>query len=187
MSKQQAASRDELLLQQMQTEQIIMQRATSANSQHMLNSHGFGFALLCQPGSSSLVGPGLLLELADCSIAWLLQQNGALASDLTKHIIKHVLKGLVEAGNLGVICRDIKPANLLVFGWPSQSSSAQFTVKIADFGLAKICSEIADFGTSLVGTPAFMAPEVLDGALQLPASDWYSTGEQLLGTAKLID
>src|SRR5438132_4782537 len=64
--------------------------------------------------------------------------------------LKQVCSGLAHAHENGVIHRDIKPQNLLL-------TSDRQTVKIADFGVAKI--EAADGAITRVGTNIYAAPE----------------------------
>jgi serine/threonine-protein kinase Chk2 len=52
-----------------------------------------------------------------------------------------------------MVHRDLKPENILLM-------DEDFTVKIGDFGLAKIVGE-ASFTTTLCGTPSYVAPEIL--------------------------
>ena len=75
----------------------------------------------------------------------------------TIQIALDVAKGLVDAHEKGLVHRDIKPGNL----WLEKVSDRAMRVKILDFGLARAEVEdinITEFGT-IVGTPAFMAPE----------------------------
>jgi serine/threonine-protein kinase len=68
--------------------------------------------------------------------------------------------------------RDVKPANVLV-DWPRDA------VKLADFGLAR-ADDGVQTGTGIVlGTPAYMAPEQLAGAVPTPRSDLYAVGVML--------
>ncbi len=79
---------------------------------------------------------------------------------------------LAFAHRQGVVHRDIKPANVLV-NWAAD------TVKLADFGLARTDTS-SHTGTGIVmGTPAYMAPEQLAGAVPTSASDMYELGIML--------
>ncbi len=83
-----------------------------------------------------------------------------------------VCAALKHAHDFGVIHRDLKPANLLV--------SPQGTVKLVDFGIAKL------FGTSdqtaagsVLGTADYMAPEQVGGGPISPRTDLYALGNVL--------
>ena len=70
---------------------------------------------------------------------------------------RDVARGLVDAQEKGLVHRDIKPGNL----WLEQTPDGAMRVKILDFGLARAEVDdvhITEYGT-IVGTPAFMAPE----------------------------
>ncbi len=78
-------------------------------------------------------------------------------------------RALEHAHQHGVVHRDLKPANVLVH-WPND------TVKLADFGLARdLASEHSRTGV-LLGSPAYMAPELLAGAVPAGSSDLYALG-----------
>ena len=79
---------------------------------------------------------------------------------------------LAHAHAQGVVHRDLKPANVLVH-WPKR------LVKLADFGLARsAASETTQTGV-LLGTPSYMAPEQLAGAVPDARSDTYALGVTL--------
>lgn len=88
---------------------------------------------------------------------------------LVLHIAQKLAEALGHAHRQGVIHRDLKPANVLV-DWASN------TVKLVDFGLARVAGA-ANTGTGVVlGTPAYMAPEQLAGGLPSSSSDIYALG-----------
>lgn len=90
-------------------------------------------------------------------------------------IMAKVCDALSYAHEKGVVHRDIKPANLLL--------SSSEIVKVSDFGIARILSrdETGGIGLTLtgstLGTPFYMAPEILDGHGKADhRSDIYSVG-----------
>ena len=97
--------------------------------------------------------------------------TGTLPPDRVERIAREVLAALEAAHRAGVVHRDIKPGNLLLGGDGS--------VKVADFGIAKVAEGL---GTDLtptgqvMGTPAYLAPERLDGAPGSARSDLFSLG-----------
>ncbi len=83
----------------------------------------------------------------------------------------------VEAGHRrGVIHRDLKPGNVIL----SRSDDGRETVKVLDFGLARILMEsevsaLTSPGTML-GTCSYMSPELIESNLVSAASDIYALG-----------
>ncbi len=81
-------------------------------------------------------------------------------------------EALAHAHALGVVHRDIKPANVLVH-WPAD------IVKLADFGLARTADAQATRTGLLLGSPGYMAPEQLAGAVPDARTDFYALGVTL--------
>ena len=80
--------------------------------------------------------------------------------------------GLAEAHRHGILHRDLKPSNLLL--------DDQGRLRIADFGLARVDGEASLTVTgTLLGTPAYMSPEQVQGRKLGPATDIYSLGATL--------
>ncbi|KAF9173733.1 hypothetical protein BGX21_002777 [Mortierella sp. AD011] len=87
----------------------------------------------------------------------------------TRHIFKQVLGGLKYLHDNGVVHRDLKPENILVM------DKENLTVKISDFGLAKMIGEAVFFNT-ICGTPSYVAPEVIRNGNYGKGVDMWSLG-----------
>jgi serine/threonine-protein kinase len=86
----------------------------------------------------------------------------------TVRIMKELLAALGHAHKNGIVHRDIKPANIILLG--------DGTVKVADFGIARIESSNLTQAGSVLGTPAYMSPEQFMGQTVDPRSDLFSAG-----------
>ena len=123
--------------------------------------------------------PFLVMELVDGPSLSEVLAAGPLDPDRTMDVVAQVAAGLQAAHSAGVVHRDIKPANLL--------TSRHGQMKITDFGIASVIGSapVTSAGT-VIGTPAYLAPERAAGASATPASDVYSLGvvafECLTGT-----
>lgn len=94
--------------------------------------------------------------------------QGPLTEDEVRRVAADMLAGLTAAHEANVIHRDIKPGNLI--------RSAGGRWKVGDFGLAKDLASTAHLtlvGVA-VGTPAYLAPEQLDGRPATPATDLWA-------------
>jgi len=102
------------------------------------------------------------------------EQRGRIKIGDFLSIMLQTCDGLQAAHEANVIHRDIKPANLVI-------SPTTNTVKIMDFGIARIQSSLDTTATStlIMGTPAFMSPEQVRGEKPVPSSDLYSLGAML--------
>ncbi len=100
-------------------------------------------------------------------LASLLRRIGRLPPEKAYELAQQLCAGLSELHEAGLLHRDLKPANLMIDG--------QGRLKLADFGLAAVRGELNahEFGD---GTPAYMAPEQLDGREVSERSDIYALG-----------
>lgn len=86
------------------------------------------------------------------------------------YIISQMLDALNELHIRGIIHRDIKSQNIYLL--------ADSTVKLADFGISIFINDKNPINESkkIVGTPQYLAPEIIDGGKASPLSDIYSLG-----------
>jgi len=116
--------------------------------------------------------PWIVMELVrGGSLADLLASQGRLAPEQTARIGLQVLDALHAAHRTGITHRDIKPANILL---------EQDRAVLTDFGIAALDGDATLTASgSLLGTPAFMAPEQVRGLPATAASDLWSLGATL--------
>jgi hypothetical protein len=111
----------------------------------------------------------IVMELLSGGTLWDRMTGGGVAANEAIAITLASLVGLDHAHAHGIMHRDLKPENLLF--------SSRGILKIADFGIAK---QVADRDSpltvvgSIIGTPAYMAPEQADGGEIGPATDVYA-------------
>lgn len=141
----------------------------SLNHPHIVKVHYYGQT------RSGL--PYMAMEfLRGTDLRSLLHHNGPLAPKLVKRIALETLSALHAAHQLGIVHRDLKPANIFLV-----NDNAKGHVKVLDFGFAKALDddsksgEITNAGT-LVGTPAYMSPELVHKKMVGPAADLYALG-----------
>lgn len=99
-----------------------------------------------------------------------LRENGALTTEQIMQVSRAILSALSQAHSNGIVHRDLKPENILL--------SDDGRIKVTDFGLARELSSDTDTG-SLVGTVAYLAPEVIKRGNTQTQSDIYSFGIML--------
>ncbi|XP_063918524.1 serine/threonine-protein kinase D3 isoform X4 [Zophobas morio] len=97
-------------------------------------------------------------------------EKGRLTERVTKFLITQILIALKHLHSKNIVHCDLKPENVLL------SSDAEFPqVKLCDFGFARIIGE-KSFRRSVVGTPAYLAPEVLRNKGYNRSLDMWSVG-----------
>jgi serine/threonine protein kinase/Tfp pilus assembly protein PilF len=99
----------------------------------------------------------------------MIRMSGKLSVDTALKIAMQVCDGLAEAHRTGIVHRDLKPQNIMI--------DKEGHAKIMDFGIARSIRDkgITDAGT-VIGTPAYMAPEQAEGKEVDQRSDIYSLG-----------
>ena len=98
----------------------------------------------------------------------LLQEHDHLTTDQTLDILEAVLAGLSAAHKAGIVHRDLKPENVLL--------ADDGRIKIGDFGLARAASANTATGAALLGTIAYLSPELVTRGIADTRSDIYAVG-----------
>lgn len=133
-------------------------------------------------GNSNVVGvfdqgidgglPYLVMEyLPGITLRELLKQQRRLTSDQALEIGEAVLTGLAAAHAAGLVHRDLKPENVLL--------ADDGRIKIGDFGLARAVSANTTTGQALLGTIAYLSPELVTRGVADARSDIYAFGIML--------
>lgn len=114
--------------------------------------------------------PWLAMELLQGEdLSALVNRVGPLSHQRAYELFTQICHALGAAHAAGIVHRDLKPEN--VFLAQAQREGGSLTVKLLDFGIAKIVSTEAGH-TASVGTPLWMAPEQGGGAVGPPADVW---------------
>uniref|UniRef100_A0A6A7FN63 Serine/threonine-protein kinase PLK4-like n=2 Tax=Hirondellea gigas TaxID=1518452 RepID=A0A6A7FN63_9CRUS len=113
----------------------------------------------------------ILLEFgAGGDLQKLLDEQVALSEDMVRVLMLQVLMGLRFLHNNSIAHLDIKPQNLIMMG-----SSPVEGVKLVDFGLSRVISQETEL-TQIMGTPDYVAPEVINFEPVGLATDMWSVG-----------
>ena len=98
--------------------------------------------------------------------SWFASRTTPMKPTLAAMIVRQLASAVQFSHERGVLHRDIKPGNVLLFPEaPGVDDSFPYTARLGDFGLAKLMeSDPSDTVTSLlIGTPSYMAPEIVSG------------------------
>lgn len=132
--------------------------AAALNHPNLITVYDFG---------TDSTGPYLVMELVDGPT--LQDMVGGLDADEVVDLGSRLAAALAVIHDAGIVHRDVKPANVIM---------SERGPLLTDFGIATdpdATAEITQPGT-VVATPSYAAPEVLDGDAPTPASDVYSLG-----------
>jgi serine/threonine-protein kinase len=160
-------------------------RALAAlNHSNIAAIYGLEDLAAAQPGEAP--GIALVMEFVDGETLADRLARGPLAREDALAIASQIADALEAAHERGIVHRDLKPANVKI--------TSGGVVKVLDFGLAKVLAEASDDDATLtatkagtiVGTPAYMAPEQAQGKPADQRADIWAFGavlyEMLAGT-----
>ncbi|RNE59435.1 Stk1 family PASTA domain-containing Ser/Thr kinase [Cryobacterium tepidiphilum] len=101
----------------------------------------------------------------------LLKDYGKLTPEQAVDILEAILSGLAAAHRAGIVHRDLKPENVLL--------ADDGRIKLGDFGLARAASNNTATGQALLGTIAYLSPELITRGIADARSDIYALGIML--------
>lgn len=115
----------------------------------------------------------LAMELLDgIDLDELVRRHGPQPAARIAAILAQICDSLAEAHEAGLVHQDIKPANVFL----CQIAESLDLVKVLDFGLSRAIGKRHGDGSTVEGTPAFMAPEQAMGETLTAATDLYAVG-----------
>jgi tRNA A-37 threonylcarbamoyl transferase component Bud32 len=144
-------------------------------------------------GTVGLGGAFLIMELVS-GTTWRaeLRRAGTIAPSRAAEWFRQLLDGLGFAHGMGIVHRDLKPENVMLVAKPDGNLRAEAlaeTVKIMDFGLAKVmdaagagATESVTIAGTALGTIGYMAPEALMGGLVDERTDLFAIGVMVVET-----
>ncbi|WP_328990157.1 protein kinase [Kribbella sp. NBC_01245] len=144
---------------------FVREQGRRLDHPHILSPYGWAAdddqALLAM----DLIGGGALSNLS--------ADFGPLPERYVAELLRQLLEALAHIHELGVVHRDVKPANLLL----EATGTGAPSLRLTDFGIALALGEprLTQQGT-IVGTPGYLAPEILAGALPSIRQDLYAAG-----------
>ena len=114
----------------------------------------------------------LVMEyLPSITLRDLLKQEKSLTAEQSLEIGEAVLAGLAAAHRAGIVHRDLKPENVML--------ADDGRIKLGDFGLARAVSANTTTGQALLGTIAYLSPELVTRGIADARSDLYAFGIML--------
>lgn len=123
--------------------------------------------------------PFLIMDFIDGeNLADTLAKDGKIEISRTVHLFTQVIEALQHVHAAGLVHRDIKPRNIILY----KTETGEESIKLVDFGIAKEAGQVGatTFGVTqtgeFLGSPLYMSPEQCHGAELNHRSDIYSAG-----------
>ncbi|GAA4529257.1 serine/threonine-protein kinase [Amycolatopsis samaneae] len=178
------AAHDELLRRDVAVKEVLLPPGMPAGAAHEQRERAMrearAIAALSHPNVVTVHDvvregddPFVVMELvASVSLAKLIAEHGPLDQPRAAAVADAVAAALQAAHRRGITHRDVKPGNVLL--------GEDGLVKLTDFGLARSVSEVTLTHAGLMlGTPAYIAPELASGSPTTPAADLWELGATL--------
>lgn len=117
--------------------------------------------------------PVLVMDFVEgASLADELRARSRLPMAETLDLVRRLASALDRAHGVGIVHRDVKPANVLL-----EPTRDGVVPRLVDFGIALLAGSSRHTASGqIIGTPSYLAPEVIRGADPTPATDVYALG-----------
>ena len=138
--------------------------AAVLNHPHVVNVYDQGIS----SGPEGRLAYLIMEYVPGVTLRSVLGKHRALTPHLTLVYLLALVDGLAAAHRAELVHRDIKPENVLV--------SREGDIKVADFGLARAATNHTGTGAALMGTVAYVSPELASGGRADQRSDVYAVG-----------
>ncbi|MFO0686436.1 MAG: serine/threonine-protein kinase [Sandaracinus sp.] len=124
----------------------------------------------------ALESPWIAMELLQGgTIAGVLRERGPFPPDEVRALFLRFGAAMAAAHSRGVVHRDLKPENVFLEARPNEG--LPFTLKVLDFGIAKVRKDNSMKNSQLIGSPLWMAPEQLSAGTSIgPFTDVWPFG-----------
>lgn len=157
------------------------QAIAKMNHPNVVSIHNFGLHKV--EGQAEI--PFYVMDLLQgCNLGERLRDDGVPPLHVALRVFEQAAAGLGYAHSKGIVHRDVKPGNIVLL---NQADSTGATVKIVDFGIAKLTN--TEYGAQklttageVFGSPLYMSPEQSMGQSVDARSDIYSLGVALFET-----
>ncbi|MEJ7727652.1 MAG: serine/threonine-protein kinase [Polyangiaceae bacterium] len=119
--------------------------------------------------------PWLAMELLRGESLTARVERGPVSVDTVREVMAQLGHALGAAHAMGIVHRDLKPEN--IFLATPRREGVPFTLKVLDFGIAKVVADAPPVTTEPMGTPPWMAPEQTEPGREVtPATDVWALG-----------
>ncbi len=125
---------------------------------------------------AALESPWIAMELLEGgTIAAVLRERGPFPPDEVRALFLRFGAAMAAAHSRGVVHRDLKPENVFLEARPNEG--LPYTLKVLDFGIAKVRKDHSMTNSQLIGSPLWMAPEQLSAGTSIgPFTDVWPFG-----------
>jgi eukaryotic-like serine/threonine-protein kinase len=176
-------ARDEVLGRDVAVKVLSARQAADPSSRQRIWAEAQAVARLSHPniagvfdyGESAMAGPAagervpyIVMELLTGSTLTELLEDQPMPLPWVLRVGAEVAAALAAAHEQGIVHRDVKPANVMV--------TAGGVAKVVDFGVAAVIGDLSEADSALFGTPAYVAPERLQGGPVAAGTDMYGLG-----------